>query len=372
MKEITDFSNQQIKSWAVQNRKLYRAGTLSPRKQRLLERIPFWVWDINVSFADREWISMETLSSIAKTHGFKNREEYKQWQSKNKTIDGKFIPSAPNHLYKNQGWKGWAHFLGSKYRRGAFLPYQDAKALVQSLKINSRQEYLQAYKDGKLPNVPSCPNECYKEDGFEGWYVYLGKGAGKRKHWRSYDAAKQYAHSLNLTDVSMWKELARSGNLPSDIPAAPETFYVEFSNWFDWLGASSAKRKYVEFLSFEDARTLVHTLGLHQTKTYKQYIKNHTNIPVPSRPDEVYAADWRGWHDFLGAKSRPDVNHNFLTFTEAREFVRSLKLFTTTAWRKYIMTAAHPRNIPTNPNLYYKEWQGMRDWLGIKHSPCRV
>ena len=56
----------------------------------------------------------------------------------------------------------------------------------------------------------------------------------------------------------------------------------------------------------------------------------------------------------------------FLSFYEAREFVRKLRLKNRDEWRKYCKSGNKPKNIPSNPNRTYKEfdWCGFGDWLG--------
>jgi hypothetical protein len=52
-------------------------------------------------------------------------------------------------------------------------------------------------------------------------------------------------------------------------------------------------------------------------------------------------------------------------FTEAREFVRALKLSSMDGYRKYCKSGKKPKDIPTGPNIAYKkEWISFGDWLG--------
>ena len=52
------------------------------------------------------------------------------------------------------------------------------------------------------------------------------------------------------------------------------------------------------------------------------------------------------------------------SFTEARKFVRSLKLKDNKEWKVYCKSEEMPDDIPSNPNLTYKEFMGLGDWLG--------
>lgn len=52
-------------------------------------------------------------------------------------------------------------------------------------------------------------------------------------------------------------------------------------------------------------------------------------------------------------------------FSEAREYVRALKLKNVTEWREYYRSGKKPDDIPSTPDkIYKKEWKGYGDWLG--------
>ena len=53
------------------------------------------------------------------------------------------------------------------------------------------------------------------------------------------------------------------------------------------------------------------------------------------------------------------------SFTEARKYVRSLKLKSRKEWEKLAGAGKLPDDIPRTPNsVYKKEWKGVGDWLG--------
>ena len=61
-------------------------------------------------------------------------------------------------------------------------------------------------------------------------------------------------------------------------------------------------------------------------------------------------------------------------FTEAREFVRALKLSSMDGYRKYCKSGKKPKDIPTGPNIAYKkEWIRFGDWLvmGLLHTSIK-
>jgi len=67
----------------------------------------------------------------------------------------------------------------------------------------------------------------------------------------------------------------------------------------------------------------------------------------------------------------------FYSFEHSRDIIRNLGLKSENEWKKYCKSENKDKNIPVNPNLYYKnEWKGMGDWLGTynisKHSKIFV
>jgi hypothetical protein len=59
------------------------------------------------------------------------------------------------------------------------------------------------------------------------------------------------------------------------------------------------------------------------------------------------------------------IGSKFISFEEAREFVRSLGLKSQGEWGKYCKSGKKPNNIPASPRSVYSEnWENMGDWLG--------
>lgn len=56
---------------------------------------------------------------------------------------------------------------------------------------------------------------------------------------------------------------------------------------------------------------------------------------------------------------------NWMPFTEARDFVRSLNIKSQKEWREYCLSGERPSNIPSNPEKNYKnQWLSISDWIG--------
>jgi hypothetical protein len=123
-----------------------------------------------------------------------------------------------------------------------------------------------------------------------------------KKQFRDFESAREFARSLNLKNLYRWNDYCKSGNKPDDIPSAPAKEYKKkFKGYGDWLG-------------------------------YKIYRTRLTS---------------------------------YISFTEARDFARSLNLKGQKEWQEYCKSGKRPNNIPFSPSSTYKnEYKGMSDWLG--------
>lgn len=110
------------------------------------------------------------------------------------------------------------------------------------------------------------------------------------------------------------------------------------------------------FVPYEEARKIAIQFDIKSSEEWEEKYEKIAR-DLPSNPDRIYKDKWPGWILFL--------NNTYLKFQKARLHIRSLGLKNTFDWRQYAKTK-RPRNIPSNPWSVYKEWSGMRDWLGIK------
>lgn len=122
------------------------------------------------------------------------------------------------------------------------------------------------------------------------------------------------------------------------------------------------------FMSFEDARNIVRTLGL-KSKTEWAECSTSRKLPamIPSLPSRHYESEWQGWNDWLGTvKSQYNKKkRDFLSFEDAKKHIHNLKLKDSREWLNYCKSGKRPQNIPAGPNhVYSDEWQGWADWLG--------
>jgi hypothetical protein len=138
------------------------------------------------------------------------------------------------------------------------------------------------------------------------------------------------------------------------LPLSPANAYAYkgWKNFRHFLGR--------EYLSFKKARIFVRSLNLKNREDWIEYCRRGEKPDnIPTNPHHVYKnKGWRGWKDFLfGA---------YLSFEEAREFVRRLRLKSIREWRDYCKSGKRPINIPLSSSVYYKNrgWINWGDFLG--------
>lgn len=219
----------------------------------------------------------------------------------------KNIPKYPDKAYKNKGWPGWGPFLGTNNIANhlrEFLPFENAREFVRSLKFKNTDEWKEYSKSGERPNnIPSAPDYTYKNEGWVNWNNFLG--VVKKERFMPFEKARAFVHTLKLKGQKEWREYAKSGKRPDDIPADPyHSYSEEWINTGDWLGTGRIADKYKQFLSFEEAKEYARSLNLKSGKKWFKYWSDH-NKPdnIPYSPHKIYKNEgWIDWSYFLGVE----------------------------------------------------------------------
>lgn len=179
-----------------------------------------------------------------------------------------------------------------------------------------------------------------------------------KKSFLPFEEAREYAQSLNLSGQKEW---FRDGNRPENIPSRPYINYKEnWVSWGDFLGTGNIAPKLRNFLPFEEAREYVRSLGL---KTQKEWLLFEKPKNIPNNPESTYKnKGWLNLGDWLGTYRVTNAAKEFLSFEEAKQYAFSSGMSSCKDWR----SRTHPSNIPTNPNIFYKEkgWLSWGSWFG--------
>jgi hypothetical protein len=220
-------------------------------------------------------------------------------------------------------------------------------------------------------DIPSNPDQVYKNHGWDGIGDWLGTGnvANSKKEFLSFELARAFVHTLGLKNARAWSLYCKRGNKPLNIPTAPEKTYEHsgWISWGDWLGSGNVSLQKKRFRPFEEARKFVRSLKFKKYAEWKEYCdsgKKPEDIPV--NPNIAYKNDgWVSHSDWLGTgkKKRSKI---FLPFELARMQARALNFKSRAEWLVYSKSIQRPENLPSSPDVYYKNdgWVSWGDWLG--------
>jgi len=283
--------------------------------------------------------------------------------------------------------------LWSRLAKLSWMPFEEAREFVHSLGLKNHPEWNKYYK-GELPekgtrpkDIPTAPNQTYKDQGWLGWGDWLGTGtvASQLFSHRSFKHARKFVHSLGLKSQSEWYkycngELPAKEPLPEDIPSNPHRTYRE-RGWIsmgDWLGTGYVAHQSRRYRPFRKARKFVRTLGLKNGKEWLAYgrgeLPEKGSLPedIPAYPNQTYKnSGWVSMGDWLGTGAVANYLRQYRQFKQARKFVRGLGLKNQREWNKYRVgelseKGSVPEDIPSNPSQTYKNkgWTSWGDWLG--------
>jgi len=186
-----------------------------------------------------------------------------------------------------------------------------------------------------------------------------------KKNWLPFEEARAFVRTLNLKSGNDWIDYTESGDLPPNIPKSPQLVYKDkgWKNLGDWLGTGTIQPRKREYISFTEARKFVRSLKLKSTNEWNKYCKSGL------KPDNIPSSPYRDYDkEWLGVRDWLGNKKRFeiLSFVDARKYVQKQKLKSLEEWHKWSKSGKRPFKIPSNPYKIYKDqgWIGWRDWLG--------
>lgn len=175
----------------------------------------------------------------------------------------------------------------------------------------------------------------------------------KDNYYLSFEDAKNFVKKLKLKTEFDWREYCNNKleeflKKPSYIPEHPELIYNnEWISWSDWLNIDNQtnsiniseikKRnssKQVEFLSFEDARNFVRKLGIETVKDWQTYCINEL-VGYERKPDNIPRSPEQVYRRKGWINYKDWLHEKRMSFQEAKEFVNKLNLKTKNEWYNY-------------------------------------
>lgn len=255
-----------------------------------------------------------------------------------------------------------------------FISFENARQFARSLGLKGKSEWEKWAKSGNRPkDVPAAPSSTYSKKGWTSWGDFLGtdKIANQNRIFLTFEDARTYARSLGFTQTTQWKEWAKSGARPDDIPAYPNETYAKkgWVSYGDFLGSEIVSVQNRIFRSFIEAKAYARSLGFKSQTEWRQWAKTE-NRPkdIPNGPSATYANEWQGWGDFLGTGYVANQNRVYRSFQEARTYARSLGFKNREDWELWRRSKDRLEDIPALPsktcvNDGWLGWGGL-SWNG--------
>ena len=273
-----------------------------------------WLGTGTIATFRRSYRPFAEARAFVHTLGLKNSAQwYAYCRSGKKPTD---IPAYPGEVdayhseYKDMGdWLGTGNVAPTKR---AWRPFAEARSYVRGLKLKNQDAWLVYCKSGQKPaDIPSNPASTYLDE-FESFGDWLGNDNIHRGKltYRSFTEAHTFVHTLGLKNSAQWYAYCRSGKKPPDIPSRPRQVYPsEYKDMGDWLGTTIIATSRRSYRSFAEARVFVQTQGLKDHDDWLNYCRSGKKpIYIPSKPEQVYRAEYKGMKDWLGVVDKWNSN----------------------------------------------------------------
>ena len=162
----------------------------------------------------------------------KSKKEWKEWsKSGERPPDIPSSPDRDYKGKGWQSWGDFLGF-NEGYVPGGWLPFEEARDYVGTLGLNSCKEWFEWSKSEDRPSdIPSDPNRIFKDEGWKSWPDFLGyrPGCDAKKCGvvgrKSFMEARDYVRTLGLKSVKQWREWSKRKR-PSEIPSNPDRTYT--------------------------------------------------------------------------------------------------------------------------------------------------
>ena len=174
--------------------------------------------------------------------------------------------------------------------------------------------------------------------------------------------ARSIIRNLGLKNDNDWYVYARSKDLDKRIPRAPEVTYKN-DGWKgigNWIGTDKIADQFKKYLSFEDARKFMKAHKIQSEKEWRVYRKSNKIENIPYKLSRTYSDNWISQPHFFGTE--------IFSYEEAYEFIKKFKLKSSREYFKFLKTSNSVVNLPSVPNRVYRDtgWVDWQTFLGYE------
>lgn len=137
-----------------------------------------WLGTGRVQTQQRAYLSFEKAREFIHRLNLKNQNEWRKYCSSDRNPENiPAAPHKVYKNAGWKGYGNWLGTGYVPPRLIGFLPFKEAREFVHKLDLNSVAEWRQYIKSEKKPsNIPAAPDHKYKNDGWKGYPDWLGKG----------------------------------------------------------------------------------------------------------------------------------------------------------------------------------------------------
>lgn len=328
-----------------------------------------WLGTGRIADQLKEFLSFQEAKKIALGLNFKSKSEWDVFTKSNKFPNN--IPKSPSGVYRNEGWDGWPDFLGNSLNRKnrKWVSYKQAEKYARKLKFNSGSDWIKHCRTDLKPlNIPSKPNEVYKENGWVDMGTFLGtfRVQSQKIVWPTFSECKKVAQDLKLKSNKDWVKYCRKNN-NRQLPITPDRIYKDkgWNGWPDFLGKEN-------ILTYNEAKNYLKNYKLHQIKGYRAAIKNGIIKNLPINAQNFYKnKGWVSWGDYLSS----DIpvrkrNTEWMPYAKARKYLKKFNIKYVSEYHKLFDDNKIPEklNIPKYPQRVYenKGWISFSAYVSSK------
>ena len=354
----------------------------------------------------KKWRVFEKAREYARGLGIRERWE---WLEHCRTeAKPKDIPKTPWMVYESE-WKGVDDWLGvinrrcnevGGHRKVVWASIEEAMREARRLEIKNSDDWMKAFKEGKLAcGMPCNLRNAYK-DSWRGWGWFLGTGVvGGRVV--DFETGREMARKLVIeygldkeegNNEERWirlkNKLVKEGKWIRGLCSTPDMSYKGkgWMSWEDWTGLENKE----QWRSLEKSLEYIRGLGVKSDEDWDR-IKRSDGFPKDVR---INLKDYRemGLDDkklIFGTQfqSCDDLKRaKYLTYdiavVRAREIAKEKGIRRKKGWMELGKAGGLPENIPVNPDSFYKgEWKGWKEWgvdeknytpTDIKFDPAEI
>ena len=256
--------------------------------------------------------------------------------------------------------------LWEKLSRFEWMPFEEAREFVRGLGLKSQNEWRKYLQSNNKPfNLTSKPERVYKNKGWISFRDWIGTLKGWDGKWEDFYIARDFVRSFNLKNQSEWINYTKSKNKPFNIPATPERYY-KGKGWISLGDWLGTNREHKkDFLTFNEARILVRSFELKNQNDWRNWRKSKNCPNNIPSQPEIYYKN-SGWISFADFIGLiPDWDGTYLSYSQAKKTIAHLSLISRIEWNIYSKSGNKPLNIPSSPNSVYK-----KDWKGWGDFLC--